>query len=103
MLKKPVAFVDDFLSKSTNYKAVKDTMDGIKASVKDSIFGLIHTIGAVGFNSETSANYIVDHQKKESRRRETLPLFFGKPKGLGYDIATTVCPYGKLTWRLLRC
>ena len=89
--KEPVAFIDDFLSKSANYKSVKNTMEGIKASVVDSLFGIIHTIGAVAFNSKTSANYIVDHQKKESRRRE-LATIFGKPKGLAYDVATTVAP-----------
>ena len=89
--KEPVAFVDDFLSKSANYKSVKNKMDGVKSSVKDSIFGIIHTIGAVAFESETSAQYIVDHQKKESRRRELANLF-GKSLGTGYDIATTVAP-----------
>ena len=89
--KEPVAFIDDFLSKSANYDSVKNKIGGVKASVKDALLGMIHAIGAVGFGSETSAEYLVNHQQRESKRNE-LATLFGKPHGIGYELSTLVAP-----------
>lgn len=89
--KEPVAFIDDFLSKSANYDSVKNKIGGVKASVKDALFGMIHAIGAVGFGSKTSAEYLVNHQQREAKRNE-LATLFGKPHGIGYELSTLVAP-----------
>jgi hypothetical protein len=87
----PVRFIDDFLAKSSNYDSAENVMDGVKSSLADSVMGIIHSIGAIAFKSEASAEYLIEHQKEESLRREAAAIF-GKPLGLGYDLTTTVAP-----------
>ena len=87
----PVRFIDDFLSVGSNYDSAENVMDGVKSSLADSVMGIIHSIGAVAFKSEASAEYLIEHQKEESLRREAAAIF-GKPLGLGYDLTTTIAP-----------
>ena len=87
----PVSFIDDFLSVGSNYDSAENVMDGVKSSLADSVMGIIHSIGAVAFKSEASAEYLIEHQKEESLRREAAAIF-GKPFGLGYDLTTTIAP-----------
>ena len=87
----PVGFIDDFLSKGTNYDSTENVMDGVKSSLGDAVMGIIHSVGAIVFKSKGSADYLVEHQKSEAGRKE-LAAIFGKPLGLGYDVATTVAP-----------
>ena len=85
-----VDFIDDFIAKKVNYKAVSNRIEGFKSSVGDAVLGFGHSFAAL-LGREKSADYLVAQQRKQSQRKK-LGAIFGDKLGLGYDITTTVAP-----------
>lgn len=69
----PVEVLDEFLSDEDNYKSFKNKALGVGSSVKDALFGLVASVGALAGN-QNAVDYLTNYQIEQQERAELANL-----------------------------
>ena len=86
----PVEVLDEFLSDEDNYKSFKNKALGVGSSVKDALFGLVASVGALAGN-QNAVDYLNNYQIEQQERAELANLF-GDEMGTTYQVLSTATP-----------
>ena len=86
----PVEVFDEFLSDDDNYKSFQNKALGVASSVKDALFGLVASVGALAGN-QNAVDYLFEYQKEQQERAELANLF-GDEMGTTYQVLSTATP-----------